>query len=697
MVLPAPHLDDRTFQSLVDDAKRLVQQRCPEWTDHNVSDPGVTLIETFSYMVDQLLFRLNRVPDRTYVKFLDLLGVRLHAPTAARAPVTFWLSAPQQTTVVVPAGSLVATARTDVEPVVFTTLAELEIVPSAVEFVATDVDGQQVDQTDALARGGFPCFGPGTRAPAPDDCFYVGLSAAVPSCAVTLRFECPTKGVGIDPRYPPVRWEAWDGTRWLDCTVERDSTGGLNWSGEVVLHVPAGHEPHVAIVRQAAGWLRCRVVDTASWQAAYSSSPVVTSLTGFVSGGTTEVVNASIVLDEHLGEAEGVPAQRLGLRHTPVVRGDRPLDHLVEVAGPDGWQEWVQVEDFAAAGPDDRVFVLEEGTGEVVFGPAVREPDGRLRRFGAVPPKGAAVRLRGYRTGGGERGNVARGAVSVLKSSIPYVATVSNRRPAYGGTDGEDIENAKLRGPLLLRTRQRAVTAEDYENLARAAAPEVARVRCVPAGSGASGSAGSGASSAAGSAGSTGSGSTGSGSSSGTGSGSGSGGSGSGSDDVAGGVRLLLVPAIEDRDDGHIEFHELMVGDDVFERVAGYLDERRTIGARVLVQPPDYVGLTVVTRLRSRAGADARAVEREALTALHRYFHPLRGGPSGDGWPFGRSIVTGEVYVVLQRVAGVEFVEEVRLFPADPVERTRKRRVDRIDIGPHELVFSWGHQVMVES
>ena len=44
-MLPAPNLDDRTFQDLVDDAKRLVQQRCPTWTDHNVSDPGVTLIE----------------------------------------------------------------------------------------------------------------------------------------------------------------------------------------------------------------------------------------------------------------------------------------------------------------------------------------------------------------------------------------------------------------------------------------------------------------------------------------------------------------------------------------------------------------------------------------------------------------------------------------------------------------------------
>ena len=71
MPLPTPNLDDRSFQDLVDDAKRLVQQRCPEWTDHNVSDPGVTLIEAFAQMVDQLIYRLNRVPDRLHLAFLQ--------------------------------------------------------------------------------------------------------------------------------------------------------------------------------------------------------------------------------------------------------------------------------------------------------------------------------------------------------------------------------------------------------------------------------------------------------------------------------------------------------------------------------------------------------------------------------------------------------------------------------------------------
>ena len=100
-MLPAPNLDDRRFQDLVDDAKRLVQQRCPEWTDHNVSDPGITLIETFAMMVDQLIYRLNRVPDRNYIKFLELIGVELRPTGAAQGEVTFWLSAPQPQTITV--------------------------------------------------------------------------------------------------------------------------------------------------------------------------------------------------------------------------------------------------------------------------------------------------------------------------------------------------------------------------------------------------------------------------------------------------------------------------------------------------------------------------------------------------------------------------------------------------------------------
>ena len=138
MTLPAPNLDDRTFQELVDQAKQLVQRRCPEWSDHNVSDPGVTLIEAFATMVDQLIYRLNRVPEKNYLAFLDLIGVRLYPPTAARTDVTFWLSAPQPEPVRVAAGTQVATVRTETEEaVVFSTLRDLPVVPCHRAYLAT--------------------------------------------------------------------------------------------------------------------------------------------------------------------------------------------------------------------------------------------------------------------------------------------------------------------------------------------------------------------------------------------------------------------------------------------------------------------------------------------------------------------------------------------------------------------------------
>ena len=132
MTLPAPNLDDRRFQDLVDDAKRLVQQHTGRWTDHNVSDPGVTLIEAFAWMTEQLIYRLNRVPDKNYIKFLELIGVRLFPPAAARAAVTFWLSAPQTGTVTIPAGTEVATVRTGtVQPIVFSTTEERPIIATS--------------------------------------------------------------------------------------------------------------------------------------------------------------------------------------------------------------------------------------------------------------------------------------------------------------------------------------------------------------------------------------------------------------------------------------------------------------------------------------------------------------------------------------------------------------------------------------
>ena len=643
MALPSPNLDDRRFQQLVDEAKRYVQQRAPEWTDHNVSDPGVTLIETFAYLVDQLLYRLNRVPDKNYLAFLDLLGVRLFPPSAAAAEVDFWLSAPQPDTVTLPAGTEVTTAIVESEePVLFATTDELRILPSELtRLVTAPRTGDQSDRTRMLTEGhDIPCFQP---VPEPGDALLFGLPTAVPRCVVAVRLDSRVEGVGVDPRQPPLVWEAWDGGRWQTCETGEDSTGGLNRPGEVIVYVPAAHTASV-IGGVNAGWLRCRVTKAEPGQPFYSESPTVREATVFTVGGTMSVEHAETVTDVPLGTSEGVAGQVFRLGRPPVLLDGEPP--VVEVSSREGWQRWDVVDHFGRSGQDDRHVQVDATTGEFTFPPALREPDGTLRACGAVPPKGAQLRVARYRTGGGPVGNVARGAISVLRSSVPYVARVTNREAARGGVAGETVANARLRAPEALRIQERAVTAEDYEIIARRAAPSVRRVRCLPAGDG------------------------------------------------PGAVRVLVVPdAVADAGD-RLRFEQLVPSEQVLAAITESLDERRLIGTRLVVEPPVYQGITVVARL-SAPPDDTERVRDAALAALFRHLNPLHGGPEGTGWPFGRPVQYGEVFGVLQRATGDALVEEIRMFAADPITGRRGAPVDRVDVDAGALVFSYQHQVVV--
>jgi predicted phage baseplate assembly protein len=646
MSLPVPNLDDRRFQDLVDDAKRMVQQRCVEWTDHNVSDPGVTLIETFAFMTDELLYRLNRVPDRLYITFLDLLGVTLHPPTPARVDVTAWLASAPDEDVVLAADSEVATLRTSADDaVVFATSEDLVMPPRRLRHVLTQAhDGEPVPRDDALSLGTeFTCF---SGQPAYDDAMLLGLDDAAPSCAIALRFRCHVQGVGVDPTAPPLVWEAWDGSAWVGCEVEEDGTGGLNRAGDVVVHVPRSHTASV-VAGVRAGWLRCRVVPAVEGFPFYSASPTITAASAFTIGGTVAAVHAERVSGEVIGLSEGVPGQVFRLARGPVVSSGEAFE--VEVAAGSGWRTWHEVDSFAGCDADSEVCRVDRATGDVTFGPAVREPDGSLRHYGAVPPKGAPLRVTQYRVGGGPSGNVSAGAIRVLRTTVPGVDRVVNRRAAIGGVASESVDEARLRGPLALRTRDRAVTAEDYEQLARAAAPQVARVRTVPAST----------------------------------------------DDEAGGVRVLVVPAASADADGRLRFEDLVPTPETLEAVAAHIDERRTVGARVSVEPPYYQGVTVVATLVARPRTSSEELQREAVLALNRYYSPLSGGPDGTGWPFGRPVQAGEVYAVLQQLGGTELVEEVVLFGADPVTGKRGKPVQRIDLDRFALTFSYDHRIRV--
>ena len=169
-----------------------------------------------------------------------------------------------------------------------------------------------------------------------------------------------------------------------------------------------------------------------------------------------------------------------------------------------------------------------------------------------------------------------------------------------------------------------------------------------------------------------------------------------GADVAAGSVKVLVVPAAAS-DRGRIVFADLVPPEDLLTRLAERLDEVRLIGTHVTVEPPLYRGVTVVARVIARPRTDTARVTEDALDALHRFLNPLPGnGPDGRGWPFGRSVRPGDIHGALQAVRGVEFVEDVRLFSANPVTGERGTEQRRIDLEPNSLVFSFDHQVKVE-
>jgi predicted phage baseplate assembly protein len=161
-------------------------------------------------------------------------------------------------------------------------------------------------------------------------------------------------------------------------------------------------------------------------------------------------------------------------------------------------------------------------------------------------------------------------------------------------------------------------------------------------------------------------------------------------------VKILVVPAAA-AEDGRLAFGDLVPSRDTLRRVAERLDEVRLIGTNVHVEPPLYLGVTIVGRLVARPRMSAARIEAEALDALYGFINPLTGGPEGRGWPFGRPVHVGEVFAVLQRVRGVEMVEDVRLFGADPVSGKRGAEAARLDLPANSLAFSYQHMIRVEN
>jgi hypothetical protein len=124
-----------------------------------------------------------------------------------------------------------------------------------------------------------------------------------------------------------------------------------------------------------------------------------------------------------------------------------------------------------------------------------------------------------------------------------------------------------------------------------------------------------------------------------------------------------------------------------------YLDTRRLLTTRHHVVGPEYAPVTLSgVQLALHGDVLAKDVQREAVQAVRKFFHPLKGGPDGKGWPFGRDVYVSEMYELLDKVEGVNYVEDVVLIAPDRPDGSSRAQLTRdnmlvgITIDAHELV-----------
>jgi predicted phage baseplate assembly protein len=390
-----------------------------------------------------------------------------------------------------------------------------------------------------------------------------------------------------------------------------------------------------------------------------------------------------------LGISDGNPGQSFTLQNIPVLERSAE-EHITIVPANSPPQTWTEVRDFASSLPGDRHYTIDSLTGTVQFGPLIQEPsrhvretkfraaqtqlpvlgsystrlvgdiDGTLeKQYGSIPPKGAEIWLRSYRTGGGRRGNVESQTLKVVKSAIPYVSRVTNHQPARGGSDPESLNQAMLRAPQILRSRDRAVTPEDFEVLTlQGGKGSIARTLCLPV-------------------------------------------------TTAGTVTVLVVPEAERGLTPGINPQALVITPFLREQTLQYLNERELLGVNIQLQEPNYVGVAVTASIGLEAiyqnDRAEETIRQQLLDALYQFLNPLSGGIDGIGWQFGRAVYISDIIALFQKIPGVRYIGEVLLHSYYKQNEAWVRYPDEakqvVDTGDYGLICSWcdranpGHQL----
>nr|QNO51026.1 hypothetical protein EDLMLJLI_00019 [Methanosarcinales archaeon ANME-1 ERB6] len=290
------------------------------------------------------------------------------------------------------------------------------------------------------------------------------------------------------------------------------------------------------------------------------------------------------------------------------------------------WVRWTAVENFYESGPRSRHCIIDGAMGEVLFGDGIN---------GMIPPVGKDNIKTNYKSGGGVKGNVAKAEIKILKTSVASVDRVINPEPAEGGADTELVDAVLERGPHLIKHRDRAVTEEDFERLARAASSYIARTKCFTKG---------------------------------------------------GKLDIIVIPKGEE--------DKPMPSAGLLKMVENYLRERSLnliLPVCIEVQEPAYKEINVTVDVVPESIDQAIPLEKVILKRLKEFLHPLTGGHKNSGWEFGRDVHISDIYALLEGIKGVEHVENLKL--NDKSEDVKVKEFRTVCSREHRIIMKLGGQI----
>lgn len=660
MPLDAPELDDRRFADLVDEIKTLIPRYAPEWKDHNDSDPGMAIAKLFAWNTDLTLWRLNQVPERAYIKFLQMVGVERRPASAARTEISF---APARTDVgeiFVPVGTQVAAPADETGPIIFETMRPLAVLGATLSAVQSfDGYAYSVETTKATTGGQwFYPFGANARDGA---ALMLGFASQAALTAGTIdltvrvaddgrpplpmRCEGPTEGLGAIPAPARLTWEYWDLVRWQPLVLVRDETGALLRDGHIMLRGPgaSARQAKLGDVTTPLYWLRCRL-EAPNYERAPRLDAVLIN--------TVPAIQAATNRDEIVGASNGRPDQTFALPSRPVLsaideqmvdggygRRIRIKSLRLEVDEGQGFAAWQEVDDFYSSGPEDPHYVLNRNLGAILFGNGV---NGRIPL--AYTPSGIAGNIvaRHYLTGGGRRGNMPAGTVTEIQTYLPGIESASNPFPAADGGEEENVAAAKLRAAAEIKSNCRAVTSEDFEVRALEAGVRRAKALALthPRFPGAK---------------------------------------------IPGAVTVIVVPD-GDRPDPTPNSTTLAT-------VCAHIDKYRLLTTEVHVRAPTYRLIRVGVDVLAARNADFAEVRRTLEARLAAWLHPLTGGADGLGWPFGGTVFFSDIYRLVLDTPGVLRIADGQLTMS--IDGDAAPFCRDIPLCPGELVYATGHDITV--